>query len=341
MIGAGVLAVAVEMLSATADQPATESDESGSAWGPWRGIAVGTRDGAMSGARAACRGAVEFGNRSGAALGFAASLIGGGSVQAARSGRHAAAVAGRAAGQAGAGTGRAVGGAGVRAGHATGRAGMRAGEATARASLRTGRAAGQASARAARTAGAIARRGGTAVAVTASRIEASTLAVIGAGTVRTAAFARRASVATRRSGVRAAGGTAAATRRAAAHLVPDPVALPDQAVEGVLPDQAVEGDAGAEHEPVTVGVAPASAPTTVSTMTTTAPESGLAAPQDDGWRPLRQRPERGQVVPLRPRATTRLKATGELLVLVAVLGLVVSSVIVALAVAANYALSGL
>ena len=41
------------------------------------------------------------------------------------------------------------------------------------------------------------------------------------------------------------------------------------------------------------------------------------------------------------RATTRLKATGELLVLVTVLGLVVSSIIVALAVAGNQVLSGL
>jgi hypothetical protein len=55
----------------------------------------------------------------------------------------------------------------------------------------------------------------------------------------------------------------------------------------------------------------------------------------------RRRPRQGQVVPLRPRATTRLKATGELLVLVTFLGLVASSIIVALAVAANQALSGL
>jgi hypothetical protein len=59
-----------------------------------------------------------------------------------------------------------------------------------------------------------------------------------------------------------------------------------------------------------------------------------------GRRPQERR-EQGQVVPLRPRATTRLKATGELLVLVAVLGLVVSSIIVALAVAGNQVLSGL
>jgi hypothetical protein len=170
------------------------------------------------------------------------------------------------------------------------------------------------------------------VAVTASRIEASTLAVIGAGTVRTAALARRASAATRRSGARAAGGTASATRRAATHLVPDPAALSDQAVER---------DAGAEPEPVRVGVTPASAPTSAPIETATAPEAGPARRPDDGWRPPRHRRERGQVVPLRPRATTRLKATGELLVLVAVLGLVVSSVIVALAVAANHALSGL
>jgi hypothetical protein len=61
----------------------------------------------------------------------------------------------------------------------------------------------------------------------------------------------------------------------------------------------------------------------------------------DGRGPPQRRPEQGKVVPLRPRVTTRLKATGELLVLVAVLGLVVTSVIVALAVAGNQVLSGL
>jgi hypothetical protein len=59
MIGGGVLAVAVEMLAASSDQPATESDEPGSAWGPWRGIALGVRDGVMTAVRAATRGRAD------------------------------------------------------------------------------------------------------------------------------------------------------------------------------------------------------------------------------------------------------------------------------------------
>jgi hypothetical protein len=70
------------------------------------------------------------------------------------------------------------------------------------------------------------------------------------------------------------------------------------------------------------------------------PPGPIGTTTGDGRRPPRHR-EHGQVVPLRPRATTRLKATGELLVLLAVLGLVVSSIIVALAVAGNQVLSGL
>jgi hypothetical protein len=46
-------------------------------------------------------------------------------------------------------------------------------------------------------------------------------------------------------------------------------------------------------------------------------------------------------VPLRPPATTRLKAGGELLVLVTVLGVITSCILVALAVVANQVLSNL
>jgi hypothetical protein len=70
------------------------------------------------------------------------------------------------------------------------------------------------------------------------------------------------------------------------------------------------------------------------------PPDPIGISTGDGRRPP-HRGEQGQVVPLRPRATTRLKATGELLVLVAFLGLVVSGIIVALAVAGNQVLSGL
>jgi hypothetical protein len=69
--------------------------------------------------------------------------------------------------------------------------------------------------------------------------------------------------------------------------------------------------------------------------------TGVDSPGDGRRPPPERRAQQGLVVPLRPRATTRLKATGELLVLVALLGLIVSSIIVALAVAGNQVLSGL
>jgi hypothetical protein len=348
------VAVAVEMLAASADQPATEHDELRSARERWSSIALGARDRAEAGAWAALRSAGRFSDRSGVALGFAAAAVARTSVQAARSGRHGAAVAGRVAGQAGARTGRTVRSASIRAGRATGRASMRAGGVT-----------GQASAGVATKAGAAARRGSAALAATAATIGASTLAAIGAGIAATGAFVRRASAATHRTGARTAGGTAravrrgggratvatrrgtrraaAATRRAAIHLVPDPVALPTEAGER---------DTRAEPEPAAVETNSAPAPAVGEPAPAVAapdPAVAAAAPRaaqvvspGDGQRPpLRRRPRPGQVVPLRPRATTRLKATGELLLLVALLGLVVSSIIVALAVAGNHVLSGL
>jgi hypothetical protein len=118
------------------------------------------------------------------------------------------------------------------------------------------------------------------------------------------------------------------SKPAAAAFEPEPVALPDEA-----------GDRPARFEPE-----PATVAANHSAATAAAPASSATGivPAGDGRRPPPRRwPEQGQVVPLRPRATTRLKATGELLVLVAFLGLVVSSVIVALAVAGNQVLSGL
>jgi hypothetical protein len=237
---------------------------------------------------------------------------------------------------------------------------MRAGEATGRASMRTGRATGQAGARAGRRAGALARSGGAAVAATAGTIGVTTAAAIGAGKARTAAFVRRAAAATRRSGPRTAAGTAGAvrrgggratvatrqgtrraanaTRRAATHLVPDPMALPDEASDG---GRSFEPEAVPEPEPV--GVAADRTPDRTASEVVPVPAARPAGvPLGDGWRPTpRRRPQEGQVVPLRPRATTRLKATGELLLLVALLGLVVSSIIVAVAVAGSRVLSGL
>jgi hypothetical protein len=342
------LAVAVEMLAASVDQPATERDGLPSAAVPWSGIAAGARDRIEAGGRAAGRCAVRCGDRWGVALGFAAGAMGRTSVQAARSGRHAATVAGRAAGHAGAQTGEAVRTASIRAGRATGRASMRAGEATGRASMRAGRATGEAGTRTARRAGSVARVGGAALVATAAKIEASTVAAIGAGKARTAAFVRRASASTRRTGARTASGTArairrgggratvatrrgtrraaSATRRAATHLVPDPVALPDEA-----PGR----HGGPEPEPAAVAANPLPAQAVDA-----APRATAVVSRGDEPPPTRP-PRQGQVVPLRPRATTRLKATGELLVLVAFLGIAVSSISVAIVVAANQVLSGL
>jgi hypothetical protein len=342
------LAVAVEMLAASADQPATERDGLRSGPVPWSDIAAGARDRIGAGGRAAGRCAVRCGDRWGVAFGFAAGAMGRTSVQAARSGRHAATVAGRAAGHASAQTGQAVRTASIRAGRATGRASMRAGEATGRASMRAGRATGQAGTRTARGAGSVARAGGAALVATAAKIEASTVAAIGAGKARTAAFVRRASATTHRTGSRTASGTARAirrgggratvatrrgtrraaraTRRAATHLVPDPVALHDDAPGP---------QARPEPEPATVAASslPAQA-------IDAAPRATAVVSPGDEPSPIR-RPRQGQVVPLQPRATTRLKATGELLVLVAFLGIAVSSIIVAIVVAANQVLSGL
>ena len=341
------MAVAVEMMAASADQPATESDDLPSAREWWRNLALGARDHIEAGVRAAGRGAMRYSDRSGVALGFAAGAMGRTSVQAARSGRDAATVAGRAAGQAGAQTGRTVRSASIRAGRATGRASMRAGEATGRATRRTGRASGEAGTRAARTAAAVARGGGAALVATAAKIEASTVAAVGAGKTRTAALVHRASAATRRTAggtvraVRRSGGQATvatrrgtrraanATRRAATHLVPEPVALPDEAADR---------RARLEAEPVVVGVSPEPAEAVAAPASRT---TGVVSSGDGRRPPPRRLPQQGQVVPLRPRATARLKASGELLVLVAVLGLVVSGIIVAVAVVGNQVLSGL
>ena len=100
-----------------------------------------------------------------------------------------------------------------------------------------------------------------------------------------------------------------------------------------------------EAEPAAFVCAPppstAHPPTTFGVAAAAAGPVGVVSPDDGRGPPPQRRLEQGQVVPLRPRATTRLRATGELLVLVAFIGLVVSGIIVALAVAGNQVLSGL
>jgi len=123
--------------------------------------------------------------------------------------------------------------------------------------------------------------------------------------------------------------------------VPDPVALPEPSSDGhhgVEPEPVRVSESAREPEPV--GAAPDRTAAALVAVPPARPTE-VGAP-DDARRPApRRRPQQGQVVPLRPRATTRLKATGELLILVALLGVVVSSLIVAAAVAGNHVLSGL
>jgi hypothetical protein len=126
---------------------------------------------------------------------------------------------------------------------------------------------------------------------------------------------------------------------------PEPVAVaPSPPGFEPKPPTTTPGLPAFEPEPEPVAFEPERAPSAPSPPAVEAAEQVPPGPigisTGDGRRPP-QRREQGQVVPLRPRATTRLKATGELLVLVVVLGLVVSSIIVALAVAGNQVLSGL
>ncbi|MGH9113586.1 MAG: hypothetical protein ACRDZN_15020, partial [Acidimicrobiales bacterium] len=67
VVGTCVVAVAVEMLSGTGDQPATGSGELPSAWEPWRSIVLGARDRLARAARAAGRGSVSAARHTGTA----------------------------------------------------------------------------------------------------------------------------------------------------------------------------------------------------------------------------------------------------------------------------------
>jgi hypothetical protein len=129
-----------------------------------------------------------------------------------------------------------------------------------------------------------------------------------------------------------------------ANIEPEPVAVaanpaafePEPAPSAAIPLEAEP--AAFESEPAPPTAIPA---TTDAVDAAAAGPVGVVSPGDGRGPPPQRRLEQGQVVPLRPRATTRLRATGELLVLVAFLGLVVSGIIVALAVAGNQVLNGL
>jgi hypothetical protein len=427
ILGACVLAVAVEMLASSGDQPATGGGELRSAWEPWRSIVLGARDRLVAAIRALGRGTERAARRLAAGIGVGAAISRRASVRTARATTVVAARVGRATGRTGA-----------RVGRSTGRTGARAGRAT----------------------GVAAHRGAARVAAAVAQAETSTLAAVALGTARTAAYTRRGVGTTGRGLARTAGGTAgvvhrmwgraagattrgaqrtaAVTKRAARRLAPEPVALPgpgdaaagpavappdgltaantltaaavdvDKAASAGPPSTAESTVAGsrarstggrepfrrsdatrsdtserrlagpppaavpgaraepnaAEAEPTedaeripAAQLAPTGAATTASepvervavgakfvpTTAVPAPAERVAAGNGAvGPRTRRRRrPRQGQVVPLRPRITTRLKATGELVVLVTFLGLVASSIIVALAVAANQALEGL
>jgi hypothetical protein len=124
---------------------------------------------------------------------------------------------------------------------------------------------------------------------------------------------------------------------AAIPLAANPAAFePEPAPSAAIPLEAEP--AAFESEPAPPTAIPA---TTDAVDAAAAGPVGVVSPGDGRGPPPQRRLEQGQVVPLRPRATTRLRATGELLVLVAFLGLVVSGIIVALAVAGNQVLNGL
>lgn len=406
ILGACVLAVAVEMLASSGDQPATGSGELRSGWEPWRSIVLGARDRLVGAVRALRRWADPAARRVAAGVGVGVTVSGRASVRAARATRVA----------------------GARAGRATGRASVRAGRATGVAAQRGGSRVAAAVARAETSAlAAIALGTARTAAYTQRSVEAT-----GRGVARTAGgtagVVRRMWVWAAGATTRGAQRTAEATKRAARRLTPEPVALPgsadaaadrpnrpgpaaggprplagantptaaplDAAVGGA-PASTVEKSEPAERvsarsgrplapgsaastdasEPadqvqrVAAGVrfVPAGAAATAAepleqtepTMSTVpaepaavgarpAPSAGAPASAEHvagngaaGPRTRYRRPRQGQVVPLRPRITTRLKATGELVVLVMFLGLVTSGIIVALAVAANQVLEGL
>jgi hypothetical protein len=131
-----------------------------------------------------------------------------------------------------------------------------------------------------------------------------------------------------------------------ANIEPEPVAVAANPAD-FEPEPAPSTAIAPAFEAEPADFEPEPAPSTAIPATTDAAEAaaagllGVVSTGDGRVPPPQRRLEQGQVVPLRPRATTRLRATGELLALVAFLGLVVSGIIVALAVAGNQVLSGL
>lgn len=438
VLGTCVVAVAVETMSGTGDQPATGSGELPSAWEPWRSIVLGARDGVVRAARTAGRGAASAARltsaatarrlgasakalrRGGALAGaharraraaavpgtraagrggrraarFAATLAQAATRAAGRTARRTAAAANRAvvraaAGAAHAGTASArslvrggdaawrgirwAAGAGVlgviNAGDATGRRVAHAAGTAKRGVLRASGAAGRGAGRAD---GASAR--GSARVGGAASVQAGNAAATVRDTVRRPERAIPPSSSAERLAVLAAGAgdTAVMTREPSASA-PPPTEVPPR----VVPlDPAPDGAMPAMAQSAAGAIADAPDPTPHRTAGSARVPDGPAAspeprwpePPDQGNAPTEPPPRPqgngngsrpaaadpaparslaprgrlpGQVVPLRPPATTRLKAGGELLVLVTVLGVITSCILVALAVVANQVLSNL
>jgi hypothetical protein len=323
VLGTCVVAVAVETMSGIGDQPATGSGELPSAWEPWRSIVLGARDRVVRAARTVGRGTASAARLTSAAAA-----------------RHLQA------------TGR--------------RATLAAGTAK-RAVLRASGAAG----RAARRAGGASSRGTDRVGGVAS-VQTGTAAAPARDTVRRPERATQPSSTAERLAVSAArdGDTAVMTMEPLPSAPPrtevPPRAAPfDPGPDGAMPTMARSAARAIADAPdPTPGRGPGSArvpdgpaawpqphrpepPDQGSALTEPPPrpQGNGSRPAANGPAPARSLPPRGrppgQVVPLRPPATTRLKAGGELLVLVTVLGVIASCVLVAVAVVANEALSNL
>lgn len=399
------MAVAVEMLAGSGDQPATGSGELRSGWEPWRSIVLGARDRLVAAVRALRRRAEPAARRVAAGVGVGVTVSGRVSVRAARATRVAGTRAGRATGRASVRAGRATGGAAQRGGSRVAAAMAQAETSTlAVVALGTARTAAYTRWGVEATGRAVARTaGGTAGAVRRMWVWAAGATTRGAQ--RTAMVTKRAARRLTPEPVPLRGSADAAADRpngpGLAAGAPDPragantlTATPLEAAVGGAPASTVEKAEPAEPvsaggglprtpgsaasadpsdpddlvERVAVGArfVPTEAAATTEPLERTelpewtvpvepatvgarpVPSEGAPASAEHvagtgaaGPRTRHRRPRQGQVVPLRPRITTRLKATGELVVLVMFLGLVASSIIVALAVAANQALEGL
>jgi hypothetical protein len=313
-------------MSGTGDQPATGSGELPSAWEPWRSIVLGASDRVVRAARTAGRGAASAARLTSAA---AARPLG-------ATGRRVAYAAGTAK--------RGV----LRASGAAGRRARRADGASARGSARVG--------------GAASVQAGNAAATVRDTVRSPERAI-----PPSSSTAERLAVPAARDG------DAAVMTREPSASAPPPTAAPprvaplDPGPDGAMPALAQSATRAIADVPdATPGLGPSSplVPDRPAAWPQprgpeppdqgNAPTEPPPGPQGDGngsrpaaadpapaqSLPLRGRPP-GQVVPLRPPATTRLKAGGELLVLVTVLGVITSCILVALAVVANEALSSL